>query len=136
MLYELIDFLSKNETSELEIKNTIDNYILIEGKNKTDIKDIRDIISNNSSMIFKAFNDTIVNMELKDRKNIYCDKDVAEILGKTETTIKNWRKNGRLKYEQEGGKGHKVKIHRDSIDMLVRECLDDDMKRRWKNNKK
>jgi len=77
------------------MKKAISDYIFIEGKNKDDIKDIRDKLKMNSSMIFKSFNEYLLNMnDTKDKLNYYKDADVAEIFGKDIiATIKNWRRH-------------------------------------------
>jgi len=130
---EFIEYMLKNEITEHDIHKAIGDYITIENKNKEDVIDVRNILQHNSTTMFKTFNDYILNMnESKNQLDYYKDSDISEIFGVTVTTVKNWRKQGRLTYEQKSAR-HSVKISKNAIEMFVRD--NPQYERRWKVNK-
>jgi len=135
-LYEAIETLSNNIFSKYEVENTIDKFVRIEySKNyrRESIKNARNSVNINLSTLHECLTDKLLS--ISDNKDKFTIKELAQILQCSESTIKNWKKAGVLKVDQDCPKCS-ILISIDAVDNLLYSISNTKYIKRWENFKK
>lgn len=117
-LYNSLEFLINNKIKDSDAEKFFDNFIRIENKSKNSFLEDRNLLNQNISIIYNQFNEHLLTMNEK-KYDFFTDSEVSEIFDVSVSTVKNWRKEKKLKFEQPDGFNHSVRIGRAALEDFV-----------------
>jgi len=117
-IYQAIRTLLTIE-NRTEITDAINNMCKLEYDDNFELlKNVRDKWDDVNGEVYGGINNRLINVNKHKDKTIFKDGEVAEMFGVNISTIKRWRREGALTYQQKFS-GGKVKISKQDLDDFV-----------------